>query len=205
MRVAISCVRIACSKRRKVSFFDPLPPTPEPPARQWAPPAWDRPSEGTLPATVAVDAVLEQNEDIVVALTHLDVFPNGFRINIAVLLDPRRLQELQARAPRGPMMLMPRIGVRFADGRVGGRSAMPGRLDVPKDEQGLPTQPVVRYGGGGGGTGGWRFGAWVYPLPPDGPLEIFVALPGPDTHETSTVVEGSAVGAAAEQARVIWS
>ena len=102
-------------------------------------------------------------------------------------------------------MLMPRIGVRFADGRVGGRSAMPGRFGVPKDEQGLPTEPFVNFVGGGGGTGGWRFGAWVYPLPPDGPLEIIVALPGPDAHEMSTVVEGSAVRAAAERARVIWS
>jgi hypothetical protein len=154
---------------------------------------------------LAVDEVLEQNEDMVLALTHLDVFPNGFRINLVVLLDPRRVQELQARAPRRPMMLMPRIGVRFADGRVGGRSARPGRLEVPKDEQGLPTQPFVGFSGGGGGTGGWRFGAWVYPLPPDGPLEIFVALPGLDTDEMSTVVDGSAVGAAAERAREIWS
>jgi hypothetical protein len=154
---------------------------------------------------LALDAVLQQTEDMVVALTHLDVFPNGFRINLVLLLDPRRVQEPQARAPRAPMMLMPRIGVRFADGRVGGRSAMPGRLDVPKDEEGLPTQPFVGFSGGGGGTGGWRFGGWVYPLPPDGPLEIFVALPGPDTHESRTVVEGSAVRAAAERARTIWS
>jgi hypothetical protein len=158
-----------------------------------------------LPATVAVDAVLLQNEDMVVALTHLDVFSNGFRINLVLLLDPHRAQELQARAPRGPMMLTPRIGVRFADGRVGGRSAMRGRLDMPKDEQGLPTEPFVGFSGGGGGTGGWHFGAWVYPLPPEGPLEIFVALPGPDTDEIRTVVDGSAVRAAAERARVIWS
>jgi hypothetical protein len=188
-----------------MSFFEPLPPPPQPPARQWAPPAWDRPSEGTLPATLAVDAVLQQTGDIALALTHLDVFPNGFRINLVVLLDPHRVQELQARAPRGPMMLMPRIGVRFADGRVGGRRAVPGRLEVPKDDEGLPTEPFVGYSGGGGGPGGWHFGAWVYPLPPDGPLEIFVALPGPDINEISTVVEGSAVRAAAEQARVIWS
>jgi len=35
--------------------------------------------------------------------------------------------------------------------------------------------------------------------------DIFVALPGPDTLEISTVVEGSAVRAAAGRARVIWS
>lgn len=79
-------------------------------------------------------------------------------------------------------------------------------MDVPKDDQGLPTQPYVGFGGGGGGTGGWRFGVWVFPLPPDGPLEIYVALPTPAaTDEMSFEVDGTAVRAAAERAKVIWS
>jgi hypothetical protein len=45
----------------------------------------------------------------------------------------------------------------------------------------------------------------VFPLPPEGPLEIHVALPPPASGEISTVVDGSAVRAAAERARVIWS
>jgi hypothetical protein len=85
---------------------------------------------------------------------------------------------------------------------MGGRG---GLFDAPRDDQGIPTQPVVRPGGGGGGSGGWRFGAWVFPLPPEGPLEIFVALPPPASGETRTVVDGSAVRAAAERARVIWT
>ena len=82
-----------------MSFFEPLPPPPEPPEppeRRWSPPAWDRPSEGTLPATLAVDAVLQQDEGIVVAVPHLDVFPNGFCINLLFLLDPHRAQDLRA-------------------------------------------------------------------------------------------------------------
>jgi hypothetical protein len=187
-----------------VSFFEPLPPPPQPSERRWSPPAWDRPSEGTLPATVAVDALLSQDENAVVAVPHLDVFPNGFRINVVILLNPHRAQDIQARIHRGPMGML-RIGVRFADGRVGGRDVRRGSFDMPKDDQGVPTQPFVGFGGGGGGPGGWRFGAWVYPLPPDGPLEIFVALPPPATGETSTVVDGSAVRAAAERARVFWT
>jgi len=187
-----------------VSFFEPLPPPPQPSERRWSPPAWDRPSEGTLPATLAVDALLSQGEDAVVAIPHLDVFPNGFRINVAILVNPHRAQDIQARIHRGPMGML-RIGVRFADGRVGGREVRRGALDIPKDDEGVPTQPFVGFGGGGGGTGGWRFGAWVFPLPPDGPLEIFVALPPPATGETSTVVHGSAIRAAAERARVIWT
>ena len=102
--------------------------------------------------------------------------------------------------------MMPRVGVRFADGRVGGRSAMPGmHHNLPKDELGVPTQPYVGFAGGGGGGSGWTLSIWVYPLPPDGPLEIFVALPSPATQELSTVLGGGAVRAAAQRARIVWT
>jgi hypothetical protein len=94
-----------------------------------------------LPATLAVDAVLPQDEGIVVAVPHIDVFPNGFRINLLMLLDPHRAQDLRA-LHRG-LTIMPRVGVRFADGRVGGRSAMLGIFDLSKDAEGIPTQTYV--------------------------------------------------------------
>lgn len=189
-----------------MSFFEPVPPPPEPSpprARRWFPPAWDRPSEGTLPATLALDAVLQQDDGIVVAVPHLDVFPNGFRINLLMLLDPHRPAELRA-LHRGPTM-MPRVGVRFADGRVAGQRASVGTQNLPKDPEGVPTQPYIGFAGGGGGGSGWTLAVWVYPLPPDGPLEIFVALPAPATEELRTVLDGSAVRSAAGRARVIWT
>jgi hypothetical protein len=155
-------------------------------------------------ATLTVDAVLSQDDNAVVSITHLDVYPNGFLINVAILLNPHKAADIQSRVHRGPMGMV-RIGVRFADGRLGGRS---GTFDVPRDDLGIPTQPTVRPSGGGaggGGSGGWKFGAWVFPLPPDGPLEIFVAVPPPATGETSAMADGSAVRAAAEKARVIWT
>ena len=187
-----------------MSFFEPLPPPPEPSERHWSPPAWDRPSEGTLPATLAVNALLNREEDAVWVIPDVDVFPNGFRINVALLLNPHRQQEIQARIHRGPMGMM-RIGVRFSDGRVGGQGLNRGPQGIPKDDEGFPTEPFVGFAGGGGGTGGWRFSAWVFPLPPDGPLEIFVALPAPATGEFSAVLDGSAVRGAAEQASIIWT
>ena len=186
-----------------MSFFEPLPPPPEPSERQWAPPAWDRPSEGTLPATLAVDAVLGHEENAVVAIPTLDVYPNGFRINVQILINPRHAHEIQAMMYR-PRMGMVRIGVRFADGRVAGQGLAQSRGDLAKDEDGVPTEPFVGFAGGGGGSGGWRFGAWVFPLPPEGPLEIFVALPPPANSEYRTVVDGADVRAASQRAKVIW-
>lgn len=187
-----------------MSFFEPLLPSPEPSERQWAPPAWDRPSEGTLPTTLAVNAVLTKEEAAVVAIPSLDVYPNGFRVNVQILMNPRHSQEIRALMHRPPTGLV-RIGVRFADGRVGGRGPARARNELTKDHDGVPTEPFVGFAGGGGGSGGWRFGAWVFPLPPDGPLEIFVALPPPAHGEYRTVVDGSEVRSAAERAQIIWS
>ncbi len=159
-----------------------------------------------MPATLAVDALLHEDENAVWWIPSLDVFPNGFRVNVALQLNPHRAQELQSRIHR-PMGMM-RIGVRFSDGRVGGRGggrAFPGSPGIPKDEDGVPTEPVVGFSGGGGGSGGWHFGAWVFPLPPDGPLEIFVAPPPPITGEFRAVLDGAAVRATAERARVVWT
>jgi hypothetical protein len=192
---------------RAVSFFEPLPPEPPRPERHWAPPAWDRPSEGTLPAIVPVGAVVYQTDSVAVAIESLGVYANGFTVNIAILLSPHQdPMNVHNVIHRGGMGRMPRIGVRFADGRTGGRQPGFGRGDIPKDTEGLPSEPFVGFsGGGGGGPQGWRFSTWVYPLPPDGPLEIFVSLPAAGLEEASTTVEGSVVREASRRAKVIWS
>ena len=160
-----------------------------------------------MPATLAVDAPLHEDDNAVWSIPSLDVYSNGFRVNVALQLNPHRAQELQS-GIRQPMAMMMRIGVRFADGRVGGRGgarAFPGAPGIPKDEHGVPTEPIVGFSGGGGSAGGWQFGAWVFPLPPDGPLEIFVAPPPPAVGEFRAVLDGTAVRTAAERARVIWT
>jgi hypothetical protein len=194
-----------------MSFFEPPPPPPPERERRWAPPLWDRPSEGTLPALVPVGEIVHRGDDMVAEIQHLCVYPNGFTINLLILGNPHR-----ATAATGHLMMLgagadwarrvPRIGVRFADGRTAGRRAagFPGAFDVAKDEQGIPTEPIVRMAGGGGGSGGYHLGVWVYPLPPPGPLEVYVSLPAAGVEETKVVLDGGAVRAAADRARVIW-
>lgn len=193
-----------------MSFFEPMPPPPPPSAREWAPPLWDRPSEGVLPAVIPVNALLHRGDAVAIELDVLRVYPNGFTINLFILMNPHQGQESIGRLMRGgdPMQRFPRIGLRFADGRTVGRGAnepMFGPGDVAKDDQGIPTEPVMRMTGGGGGSNGFHFGVWVFPLPPEGPVEIFVALPGADVNEVKTTVDGAQIRAAAEQAQTIWS
>jgi len=193
-----------------MSFFEPLPPPPPQTARQWAPPAWDRPSEGTLPTNIPVNEIVHRSEIAVVELEHLRVYPNGFTINLLILTNPHLEQTrpgfaMLAGAGLDPSHRFPRIGVRFADGRTAGRDAsFPGPHDTPKDDQGIPTGPILRMTGGGGGSHGYHFGVWVFPLPPGGPLEIYVSLPAGDDSETKVTLDGDAIRAGAEQATVVW-
>jgi hypothetical protein len=194
-----------------MSFFEPLPPPPPERGRQWGPPVWDRPSEGTLPVVVPVNEIVHRSDRVIAELDYLRVYPNGFTINLFILTNPHLGEEGPASrilmAGRGHVVdRWPRIGVRFADGRTAGREAtFPGHLDVAKDDRGIPTEPILTMAGGGGGSNGWQFSVWVFPLPPDGPFEVYVALPAADAVESKVVLDGGLVRSAAGQARVIWT
>ena len=173
---------------------------------EWSPPTWDRPSEGTVPAVFAVDALVLQNDVVAVAIDRLEVYPNGFTISLLMRVDPRRVRDMmEMLAPLGANR-WPDVGVRFADGRTA--RCWPGTGSIPdqaKDEHGVPIEPFMSIGSRGGAPDGWRAWAWVFPLPPDGPLEIFVALEAAGLGEASVTVDGTAVRAAAERAKVIWT
>jgi hypothetical protein len=186
-----------------IQFFDDGPP--EPPRQwSWAPPVWDRPSEGTLPVLVPVNELVFQGAEATVAVESLHAYPNGFTVDLFVMTDPHR--EPGTFHPLRNSVQFPRLGVRFADGRTAGHEHRSGNpADLAKDERGVPVDPVLRFTGGGGGPHGFHFGAWVHPLPPVGPLEIFVALAADDWEEHRVEVDGGAVRAAAAGARVIWT
>ncbi len=149
-----------------------------------------------------MDAVVHRNEDSVVVLERMSVYPNGFIVHVIGIRNPHQPPPAEAPRYRGDVRQPPRIGVRFADGRAGGRSIM---KHLPKDGDGLPTEPYVRGMLGSGTARGWPLQTRVFPLPPDGPLEIFVSVPAMGLEEASTTVHGSVVRDAADRAIVIWS
>jgi hypothetical protein len=171
---------------------------------EWVSPLWDRPSEGTIPAVVSVNALLFESDEVALAIDHLDVYPNGFTINFVRRVHPRRAREALAMISAAGSEWTPEVTVRFSDGNIAKR----GHLVVAKDQGGVPTEPIqtVTSRIGGGGPGGWRAWAWVFPLPPDGPLEILVALPAIGLRNPqSLTLDGSVVRAAAEGAKIIWT
>ena len=173
---------------------------------EWAAPIWDRPSEATVPAVFAVDALMFQNDVIAVAVDRLEVYPNGFMINLLMRVDPRKVRDMMEMLRPLGANRWPRVKVRFSDGRTAepgpGFGSIP---DLAKDEQGVPIDPFMSIGSSGGAPGGWRASAWVFPLPPDGPLEIFVALEVTGMDESSITIDGTAIRAAGKRAKVIWT
>ena len=173
---------------------------------EWVPPTWDRPSEGTVPAVLAVDALVLRNDVVAVAIDRLEVYPNGFTISLLMRVDPRKVRDvMEMLRPRGANR-WPGVGVRFADGRTARCGPDSGTMsELAKDEHGVPIEPFMSIGNRGGAPDGWRAWVWVFPLPPDGPLEIFVALEAAGLEESSVTIDGTAVRAAAERAKVIWT
>ncbi len=55
---------------------------------------WDRPSEGTVPAVLAVDAVVLHSDVVAIAVDRLEVYPNGFTIHLLMRVDPRKVREM---------------------------------------------------------------------------------------------------------------
>jgi hypothetical protein len=158
---------------------------------------------------MALNEIVHQLEDVVVEVESLAAYPNGFVINLHIATNPRNAQQTHAIVMQPGGQRIPRVGVRFSDGRTAGQEAGAGPMlramgAMDKDAEGFPTVPVVRMTGGGGGGSGWRFGTWVYPLPPEGPLEIFISIPQAGLEEAKTVIEGADVLAAADRAKVIW-
>ena len=147
-----------------------------------------------------------QNDVIAVAIDRLEVYPNGFMIYLLMRVDPRKLRDMMEMLRPLGANRWPRVEVRFADGRTAepgpGFGSIP---DLAEDEQGVPIDPFMSIGSRGGAPGGWRASAWIFPLPPDGPLEIFVALEVTGMDESSITIDGTAIRAAGERAKVIWT
>jgi hypothetical protein len=155
---------------------------------------------------VAVDALVHRTDKIAVCIESFKVYPNGFIINAAIHLDPHAAHDRFGMMHMGGRPnRMPRLGIRFSDGRSAGQSGpFENRSMLSKNEQGMPTEVWMQRTGGGGGANGWHFGAWVFPLPPEDPMEIFVGLPAAGLDEASVVVEGEMVQEATSRALVLW-
>jgi hypothetical protein len=196
-------------------FFEPLPPRPEPSTQPtgWRPPLWDRPSEAIMGAPVALAALLAKTERLAVAVGHFAAYPNGFTFHLTINGNPMTPRDpMRHGVMMGPpgMRRGPRVGFEFADGSrapEGGPLPFQGQLmraHAGRDDSGIPTTPVLMSLGGGGGTDGYAMRFWCFPLPPAGPMRVYLEWADADIAETMLTLDATAIVDAAPNAITLW-
>lgn len=188
-----------------MSFFNTIvggvPDEPEP--TPIAPP-WFGPPIGVLPTAIPDRAVVFRNEQALLTIDHLNVFPEGMQFSLNLWVrDGNELWEMpwelhQGRSsPDDPEYL--RLGVEFSDGAKW--TNLPGILPSFEEE---PKGPVVFPQGGGGGGNHWRMEHWMWPLPTPGKLTVHAAWPAYGVYETSATLDATRIIEAAANAEIIW-
>lgn len=173
------------------------------PPAPYGPPIWTGPSELVLGTAFPINHLFAKTDELAVVLELLHAYPNGFTFTVAFQLrppapfdafHPHRLHEVG----------IPRFGFEFSNGQRVGDRTFPGMFDVPKDDNGIPTQPVLIPQGGGGGSSRWAQNFWVWPLPSAGPMVVYFAWPHHGIEESKLVLDGAEIRAAGENAPDLW-
>ena len=162
---------------------------------------WSRP-EHWLPGAANVGAVVGRTDDTAVQLTFHDAYPRGTTFEVRALLRPGSA-ELDPRIHHTPFVGDLRIGLLWPDGRrvESANDWHPGRH---RDDSAAADEfHLAMYGGGGGGLS-WAWDAWIWPLPPAGPVTVYCRWDGRGIAETATVLDLTSVVRAAADAEELW-
>jgi hypothetical protein len=192
-----------------VSFFEPPPPPPEPPEpERYRQPEWIGPPDNVLGMPVPTRLVLVRTPTLAVAVVNLVAFPTGVLFHVLIRsrgpeigreMHLGRLRHLRGGHEAAPADLL-RLGVLFSDGRKATNLMHPdlGLADQP------PAQPVLIERSGGGGNGSWSQSYWLWPLPPEGPLEFVCEWPSQGVAESRVSADAAPIRAAAQEAVILW-
>jgi hypothetical protein len=186
-----------------MSFFESIPPPPEPVPSQT--PAWMRPDE-VIPGAVPGESLLARTGQAAVALGSVRAYPNGFEFTLHV--RTRKVSEFgigadpfeQRRRWLGQQdQDHLRLGILYADGRRAATTGSPWPADDAGDEQ-----LILMPDGSSADDHRWDGDFWVHPLPPDGPVTFVVSWPRHDVAETRVELDGTAIREAAGRAVSLW-
>jgi hypothetical protein len=186
-----------------MGFFDDLPPppplTPPPPLEQMP---WMGPPPGWVGGWVPWHIVVMRNAKVYAVLTDVQAFPTGVLFALKAWVRPGAFG--RDHGPPEPPLIMSMgtdgllFGVAFADGR---KTALHQPFPSPGVE---PDGPVLTPFGGGGGGAQEQMVIWLWPLPPEGPLNLVTAWPRGGLEETTITVDAAELVSAANNAEELW-
>lgn len=177
-------------------------------------PPWFGPPAEELGESVPFSVVVASSDRAVVALRSATAFSTGSSFDFLAAgrglteRETNRLfheQHLVGDEDEPPAAFL-RIGFELADGRRVSNLGRDHRFTRPDQE---PDGPVLfMHGGGGGSAGGGRFtlqpGLWLWPLPPPGPLRVFVEWPAMDIALAHAELDSEIVRGAASRSKALW-
>lgn len=200
-----------------MSFFPPDPPMPEQDDDESPQPRWWQAPETELPILVAAPEILAATEHVAVAVAGVAVYSDGIELRIERRLRRNGLALREWNELTGAFMEhMPygsadpggrfRVGLVLADGTkvtdaspfFGGGDPMaePGEYMLSRREQG---------GGGGAHAYSTADHLWLWPLPPDGSIDVVMQWPTLGIGETRVRIDVGAVSELSTRARPFWT
>jgi hypothetical protein len=147
-----------------------------------------------IPGVVPVALLVARTDSHAVLIDNLLVYPTGFDFDLAVRRHPRHPRRHRSH-PREWHEL--RLEVRFADGRSADND--PGRW--PRTAADQPPDPPWLYQSTSGPGGGH---AWLWGLPPPGPLVFACEWPAEQIPPSEAVVDAGLLLEAAARAQTLW-
>jgi len=188
---------------------------PEDRAHEFEQPAWFGPPADELGVCVPLSVVIGRSDEAVVAVKHATSYSTG--VTFELVAAARGLREADSNrlfheqhlfgGDEDPSDGFLRIGIELADGtRVSNLGR--GRHSLRPDAE--PEGPVfVESGGGGGSAGAGRVtmnpAYWLWPLPPPGPLRVFVEWPMLGVGLSDVELDAGLMADAARRSQHVWS
>ncbi len=193
-----------------VNFFPADPPEDEPECSDVVPAPWWKPSDEELPATFPIGETIAVTESVAVILAIARVYSNGIEVIVERRIrrgdtSRRDWQEMQSRMHDHFGRFDPerlRYGAVLGDGQKLILDLAPGLYGVAPERHSL----THTRGNGGGSEDFYTFedGMWLWPLPPEGPLEVVAQWPAFGVPESHVVLDSAPLLALASQARPVW-
>jgi hypothetical protein len=156
-----------------------------------------RAPENELPVALPRNVLLARTDDAVVALLGMHVHSTGLAFDLAVRVRPGSLSGVELHdvlwrpGPGAPPLL---LGLELADGT---------RVDNVGEPR-WDGDVVFTQGSGSGSEHSVDHSWWLSPLPPAGPLTVVVWCPELGLPETTVVLDGAEIRAAAEGVVELW-
>ena len=185
------------------------------PLQDFTPPPWFGPPDDELGECIPLSIVAARSDKALVAIRHATAYTTGVTFDLLAVArglrerDTNRLfheQHLIGDEEEPPDAFL-RIGFELADGaRVSNLTPNHRFLRPDVEPQG---SVLMHHGGGGGSAGSGRVtmspGFWLWPLPPPGPMRVFVDWPALDVELSHVELSADLLRDAASRSHALWA